>query len=184
MGQKKEFAPGILDPHRFEPIPIVADAQRWKSVIHLHKAFRAGPHFDLRLLEPGTDNLHSWALRKMPKPGEKALAIQQPTHSEEYRTFKGVIPKGYGAGAVDVHSKKSVKVLSSGPDKVTFEMGKELFTLVKTKRGEKDWLLLNRTKEAQAAGTGFPGSPMGANDVIAPLLASLLKGKKLPRKGP
>ncbi len=171
--KRKEFAPGISDPERFEPLPSVKNPQQWKSVIHKHDAFRAGTHFDLRLLEPKTDNLHSWALRKLPKPGEKALAVLQPTHSAEYMTFKGVIPKGYGAGPVGIHSKKSVTVLKSDPKKISFKRGRELYTLVKTKgMGKKDWLLLNRTKTA-AAGAG------ASNDIVAMLFTNLLRGTKL-----
>jgi len=178
---KDLFAPGIYDPKRSEVIPTVTKPERWKSVIHQHKAFKAGPHFDLRLLEPGTDNLHSWALRKLPKPGEKALAVLQPTHSADYIGFKGVIPKGYGAGSVGIHSKKSVKVIKAEPGKISFERGKELFTLVKTKpkgKRDKDWLLINRTKQASAGGGGGIGSSGG---IVALLFTNLLRGTKLSK---
>lgn len=170
--KRKEFAPGISDPERFEPLPSLKKPQQWKSVVHEHLALRAGKHWDLRLLQPGTDNLHSWALRKLPKPGEKALAILQPTHSASYRTFSGVIAKGYGAGRVKVHSKKSVTVLKSDPKKISFKRGLELYTLVKTKgMGKKDWLLLNRTKTAAAGGA--------SNDIVAMLFTKLLRGTRL-----
>ena len=149
---KGEFAPGIKDRSRFEPLPTVTAPASWTSVIHQHDAFKAGRHFDLRLQEPGTDNLHSWALRKLPGPGEKALAILQPTHSAGYAGFQGVIPKGYGAGPVRIQSKGKVRVVKSDPHKITFEMRQQLYTLVKTEGGRgEDWLLINRTKEAQAA---------------------------------
>lgn len=177
---KNFFAPGIPDRNRSEAIPTVTKPERWKSVIHKHRAKKAGPHFDLRLLEPGTDNLHSWALRKLPTPGQKALAVQQPTHSADYIGFKGVIQKGYGAGSVGIHSKTSVKVIKSEPGKISFTRGKELFTLVKTKgKRERDWLLLNRTKTASAGGGVGAGS--GGADVVALLMAGLLKGTKFSK---
>jgi hypothetical protein len=174
---KKEYAPGIPDSTRFEPIPSVTKPSKWDSVIHRHAAFKAGLHFDFRLHEPGTENLHSWALRKLPGPGEKALAIQQPTHSADYKTFEGVIPKGYGAGAVGIESNKKVEILNASPDKITFQMGKDLFTMVKTKGyKERAWLLINRTvpmpKKAGAA---------GADDILPLLFTNLLKGTRLSK---
>lgn len=170
MAEKNEFAPGIYDRNRFEPIPTVTTPEKWKTVTHEHLAFKAGKHFDLRLLEPGTDNLHSWALRKMPKPGEKVLAVQQPTHAAAYLTYKGVIPKGYGAGAVNIHHKGTVEILNASPSKITFQRGGELFTLVKTK-GPKDlsWLLLNRGAAAEKT----------AEDVLAMICSKLLQGSSL-----
>jgi hypothetical protein len=181
MPKRKEFAPGIPDKERFEPIPTVPKTETWDSVIHKHDAFRAGRHFDLRLLEPKSDNLHSWALRRMPKPGEKVLAVHQPTHTADYIDFKGTIPKGYGAGPVNVHKRTKVKVHKASPSRITFQMGPGLYTLVHTKgKGKKDerhWLLINRTKTAQSAS----GVGAGPNDILALAFAKKLKGTDLQR---
>lgn len=168
-----EFAPGISDRNRFEPLPTVAKPQVWKALVHRHDAFVAGSHLDLRLQEPGTDNLHSWALRRLPRPGEKSLAVLQPTHAAEYASFEGVIPKGYGAGAVRIDQKGKAKIVKSEPDKISFEMKGQLFTLVRTGKEDdgKKWLLLNRTKLAM----GAPMGP-GPNDLLGVALAGKLKG--------
>jgi hypothetical protein len=90
---------------------------------------------------------HSWALRKWPGPGEKALAVQQPDHTLEYFKFTGRIPEGYGAGVVKKHRLEDVEVVSSSPDKVTFNAypGKstEEYALVRTVNNK--WLLINKT---------------------------------------
>ena len=176
MGNNQEFAPGIPDKGRFEPIPVVSETEKWKSVVHRHDAFKAGRHLDLRLQEPGTDNLHSWAVRRLPKPGEKVLAVQQPTHAAHYGTFKGVIPSGYGAGSVRIQSKGEAKVHKAGPGKITFQMGPSLYTLVKTKKDERSWLLVNHTKIASVGGTGGV-----VNDVMALAFARMLKGSPFQR---
>lgn len=163
-----EFAPGIPMSKRIYEIPSVTD----KDIKHLtlaiqeHKAKRAGPHWDLRMVDPATGHAHSWALpkRKLPKPGERpVLAIQQPTHTARYAlTFgeKGpqTIGKGYGAGTVEMKHKEPIRVLSSTPSKIKFERNSgtsraEQYYMFKTR--DTSWLLRNLTKEAAAVNTYF-----------------------------
>jgi hypothetical protein len=143
----KEYAPGIPSDREVKPIPEAGKPKVWEFVIQEHKANRAGQHFDLRLGDPKTGHGHSWALRKLPAPGEKVLAKQQPTHSIPYFDFKGEIKKGYGAGKVQTHTRSKAEVLRSTEDKVVFSTynGKDTseYALIKIKGG--DWLLLNRT---------------------------------------
>lgn len=180
-----EFAPGIFDRNRFESLPTIQKPQVWKMLVHRHDAFNAGQHLDLRLMEPGTDNLHSWALRRMPRPGEKVLAVLQPTHSADYASFEGVIPKGYGAGAVHIDQKGKAKVVKSDPAKITFQVKGQLFTLVRTGKEEdgKKWLLLNRTKLAMGGGGGCGGGGIGPgpNDLMALAMTNKLKGTSFQR---
>ena len=70
-------------------------------VRQLHKAERAGTHYDYRIGRPGLGML-SWATRKdYPKPGERPIQLfRQPLHSYHYRKFQGTIPFGYGKGKV------------------------------------------------------------------------------------
>lgn len=169
----KEFAPGIPDRDRFLPLPTVTKPQVWKMLVHEHRAFRAGLHYDLRLEEKGTSNLHSWAMRRLPKPGEKVLAILQPTHQAEYAEFQGVIPKGYGAGVVKIDQKGKALIVKSEPGKITFQSKGQLFTLVRPKEADKNWLLLNRTKLAMGGGGGIGAGP---NDIVALAMTSHLIG--------
>jgi len=96
--------------------------------LHRHQAERAGEHFDLRLGDPSTGRAHSWALRKgLPGPGERRLAVQQPTHTLAYMDFKGPISEGYGKGNVELAQRDKTEVLRSGDNEVRFNVyrGKE-----------------------------------------------------------
>ncbi len=124
-------------------------SELWSFNIQQHKAKRAGLHYDLRLVDPGSGVAHSWAVRNLPKlPGEKVLAVQQPDHTASYSTWEGNIPEGYGAGDVKLFSSDKVEVTKSAPDHLTFNVYKsngdtEHYTLVHT--GGNDWLFFNTT---------------------------------------
>jgi bifunctional non-homologous end joining protein LigD len=131
-----------------------AGSQRF--VVQLHAA--RARHYDFRLELDGV--LKSWAVPKgpSPNPADKRLAVQVEDHPVDYVNFEGSIPAGnYGAGAVIVWDRGRwvplndvEQGLASG--KLLFELrGYKLrgkWTLVKTKRGERDWLLI---KERDAA---------------------------------
>ena len=72
----------------------------------------------------------------MPSPGQKVLAIEQPTHTKEYMGFSGEISEGYGAGQVTSQVMEKVEVLDAKPDKITFNRyqgaGVERFALIRT----------------------------------------------------
>lgn len=109
-------------------------------------------HYDLRLELDGV--LKSWAVPKGPSydQANKRGAFQTEDHPLAYADFEGVIPRGnYGAGEMIVWDR-GVWVPIEDPH-VGFEKGKLLFelrgqklrgrwTLVKTKRSDKDWLLI------------------------------------------
>jgi bifunctional non-homologous end joining protein LigD len=123
-------------------------------VIHLHAASRL--HYDLRLELGGT--LVSWAVPKGPSldPAEKRLAVHVEDHPIEYVDFEDVIPKGnYGAGSMIIWDRGNwvaledpVRGLEDG--KLLFELrGHKLrgvWTLVKIKRAENEWLLIRETR--------------------------------------
>jgi bifunctional non-homologous end joining protein LigD len=121
-----------------------------RFVVQLHAA--RARHYDFRLEHGGV--LVSWAVPKGPSldPADKRLAVHVEDHPVDYIHFEGTIPEGnYGAGAVVVWDRgrfEAVKDFDEGLEtgKLLFDLyGYKLrgrFTLVKTKRGAKDWLLI------------------------------------------
>ena len=132
-------------------------------VVHKHAASRL--HYDLRLEMDGV--LKSWAVPKGPSldPNEKRLAVMVEDHPLDYGDFEGVIPEGeYGGGQVIVWDRGGYAPEEDGhrtferaegeermrrglaEGKISFVLdGEKLkgsWTLVKSKRGEKDWLLI------------------------------------------
>jgi bifunctional non-homologous end joining protein LigD len=119
-------------------------------VVHMHAATRL--HWDLRLEMEGV--LRSWAVPKGPSydTAEKRLAVHVEDHPIEYGDFEGLIPEGnYGAGAVIVWDRG--EWIPIGDPLEGLEKGKLLFelkgyklrgtwTLVKIKKGQKEWLLI------------------------------------------
>jgi len=144
-----EFAPGI--PYkRVKETPRISEPQIWKLRMQRHLADKAGPHFDLRIVDEKSGKAYSWAVRNLPtNPGDKTLAVLQPTHTAAYSTFSGEIPKGtYGAGTVKLFSDDRVEVTKADLDHITFNVYKsngdtERYALIKT--GDDNWLWHNTT---------------------------------------
>jgi bifunctional non-homologous end joining protein LigD len=164
---RKPTTPGHLDAYRAKrsldrtPEPAGAVGSEGDGrlfVVHQHAARRL--HFDLRLEMEGV--LRSWAVPKGPSydTGEKRLAVHVEDHPLEYGDFEGIIPAGnYGAGAVIVWDRG--EWVPIGDPLAGLEQGKLLFelrgyklrgvwTLVKLKKSEKDWLLI-KERDAWAA---------------------------------
>lgn len=143
----QEYAKGIPDRNVRAKLPSFKSPQTWEFVVQKHDAKRAGTHFDLRLGDTKTGQGHSWALRNLPAPGEKTLAVEQPTHTIEYFKFQGSIPSGYGAGDVSTHVLDKAEVIHSEPDKITFylynESTPQKYTLMRMEGTQ--WLLMNHT---------------------------------------
>ncbi len=129
-----------------------------RFVVQQHAARRT--HYDFRLEFDGV--LKSWAVPKgpSPNPADKRLAVHVEDHPVDYVNFEGVIPPDtYGAGAVIVWDRGrwvALNDIAAGFDKgkLLFELkGHKLrgkWTLVKTKRGKNEWLLI---KERDAYAT-------------------------------
>jgi hypothetical protein len=120
---------------------------RLEFIVQHHKAERAGDHYDIRIGKGNT--LYSWAVRRLPKPGQKVAAFEQPTHNSFWGHFEGTIKQGYGKGKVRLHKQTEAIVLDSNKNKLTIMIpGKdkipEQYTLVKPP-GSKSWLLVNHT---------------------------------------
>jgi len=139
-------------------------------------------HWDLRLEIGGA--LASWAVPKGPSldPQEKRLAVRTEDHPLEYADFEGVIPQGsYGAGEMIVWDRG--RWISHTDATEGLEIGKLLFelegyklrglwTLVKTRRGAKEWLLI---KKPDGAATGEDATELSAESVLSGLTVEELR---------
>lgn len=107
--------------------------------LHEHHAEKAGLHYDLRLGGRG-----DWAIRYFPvSPGEKRLAIRQPTHPLDYYGFSGEITDGYGKGKVNLKFRGNGEVTSWSSDKIDFSFDGNRYALIKT-TGENQWLIIKK----------------------------------------
>jgi bifunctional non-homologous end joining protein LigD len=133
-------------------------------VVHKHAARNL--HYDLRLEMDGV--LVSWAVPKgpSPNPADKRLAVHVEDHPLEYGDFEGIIPAGnYGAGGVIVWDRGRWTPIGDPRDglakgKLLFDLeGFKLhgrWTLVKIKKGEKEWLLIKERDAHVAASAELP----------------------------
>ena len=139
-----------------EPPPRVHRSKTPIFVIQKHAASRL--HYDFRLEIDGV--LVSWAVPKGPSynPLDKRLAVHVEDHPFDYRNFEGTIPAGeYGGGSVIVWDHGTWQPLDDDPSdalkrgKLVFALqGKKLqgvWSLVRMKRDEKNWLLVKRADE-------------------------------------
>src|SRR5438132_1507453 len=127
-------------------------------MVHKHAARRL--HYDLRLEMGGV--LASWAVPKGPPvhPRDKRLAVHVEDHPLEYGDYEGVIPEGnYGAGPSIVWDRGLYRLVDGVEPLEAVRRGKldlafsgfkmrGRYALVRTARGERDWLLI---KKADAA---------------------------------
>ena len=125
--------------------------------VQKHAATRL--HYDFRLEHNGV--LLSWAVPKGPSydPKEKRYAVHVEDHPLEYAGFEGIIPEdNYGAGEVILWDKGTFVPLEDFDDgmkkgKLLFELSgfklRGIWTLVRTKKSQKDWLLIKH-KDAHA----------------------------------
>jgi bifunctional non-homologous end joining protein LigD len=154
-------------------------------VVHKHAARRL--HFDLRLEMEGV--LRSWAVPKGPSfdPADKRLAVLVEDHPLEYGDFEGLIPEGnYGAGAVIVWDRgrwepREDPLEGMAKGKLLFELHglklRGLWTLVKLKKGENDWLLI---KERDGHASTSDAVPPPEESVLSGLSVEDLKAGRNP----
>ncbi|MGH8504301.1 MAG: DNA ligase D [Gammaproteobacteria bacterium] len=156
-------------------------------VVQQHAARRL--HYDFRLELGGV--LLSWAVPKgpSPNPADKRLAVQVEDHPLEYAAFEGLIPEGnYGAGGVIVWDRGAW--LPIGDPAEGLEKGKLLFelrgyklrgrwTLVKTRKSPKDWLLIKETDGYVVEGGTAALAP---DSILSGLTASEIKARYDPAK--
>jgi len=154
-------------------------------VVHKHAARRL--HYDLRLEMEGV--LRSWAVPKGPSydTADKRLAVMVEDHPLEYGDFEGLIPEGnYGAGAVIVWDRgrwvpegDPLEGLAQG--KLVFELHglklRGLWTLVKLKKGQNEWLFI-KERDGYAASAG--ALPPPEESVLSGLTVEDLKAGRTP----
>jgi bifunctional non-homologous end joining protein LigD len=155
-------------------------------VVHKHAARHL--HFDLRLQMDGV--LRSWAVPKGPSydSADKRLAVLVEDHPLEYGDFEGLIPEGnYGAGAVIVWDRGrwvpvEDPVAGMAKGKLLFELRghklRGLWTLVKLKRADKEWLFIKERDEYTSA---TPAPP--EESVLSGLTVEDLKAGRTPADG-
>ena len=158
-----------------EPPPgVVVGTGPLVFVVQKHRARRL--HYDFRLELDGV--LKSWAVPKGPSldPDEKRLAAMVEDHPIDYGSFEGVIPQGeYGAGEVIVWDRGTYSPDEGGEflfdrrgeaesrirdglkrGKLSFFLrGDKLrgsWTLVRTRRSDRDWLLIKHRDELARSG--------------------------------
>jgi bifunctional non-homologous end joining protein LigD len=133
--------------------------------------------------------LRSWAVPKGPSrdPADKRLAVFVEDHPLEYGDFEGIIPEGnYGAGAVIVWDRGEWVPLEDphaglAKGKLLFNLKgyklKGRWTLVKIKKGEKEWLLIKERDRwlRTEGGTEFP-----EESVLSGLTVDDLKAGRTP----
>jgi len=158
-----EFAPGIPESRTIHPLPPVprGQPQQWELATQLHHAEKAGPHTDLRLVDP-EGKAHSWVLPEagLPKPGEKFYLPQTATHTKDYAARKGEfeLPEGYGKGKVVGSGLRPIDVHYSEPGKLRFSLlegrNPQDYALINTPKG---WLIHNFSPTAEAGVRGSKG---------------------------
>ena len=135
-----------------EPFGRTPGGSSLQFVIQKHAATRL--HFDLRLEHEGI--LLSWAVPAgiSLDPSVKRFAAHTEDHPLDYSSFEGVIPSDqYGGGPMivwDTGSVTFIEDIAHGVEhgKLLFDLhGYKIhgrFTLVKTTKGPKDWLLIKK----------------------------------------
>lgn len=155
--KRKLFAPGVPDKSDFgDPVSELMEGDTVNYVLqhHTSEKRKETPHYDLRIGARGrTKGLYSWAvpMAELPGPGEKKLVIQTPIHSHDYGHFSGQLGRGRARGEVKIVDTSSAVIDKITPNVINFSLqNSELptkYSLVRlnTNRGQRDWLLFNRT---------------------------------------
>ncbi len=170
-------------------------------VVQKHAA--RATHYDFRLEWGGT--LLSWAVPHgiSRDPDVKRLAVHVEDHPVDYADFEGLIPPGnYGAGAVIVWDR-GLWIPFDDPDqfgetgKLHFELRgyklRGIFTLIKTKRGDNQWILFKKRDGHEVPGdepalaetsvlSGLTVEQLAAGETRAGQVEAALRRAKAPRR--
>jgi len=107
-----------------------------RFVVQLHKAERAGTHYDLRLEAYDNDAqkcvLVSWATRKLNKlisnEAKRINVYRTENHDLEWLSFAGEIPEGYGKGVVRIFDKGTYSVYEEKKDVLVVDFFGKILT--------------------------------------------------------
>lgn len=121
-------------------------------VVQKHAASRL--HWDLRLELDGV--LKSWAVARGPSldPAERRLAVEVEDHPVDYAAFEGVIPSGYGKGAVIVWDRGTWTPAGSGDPAADLAAGHLKFE-VAAERMTGRWALVRMKPRPKERGTNW-----------------------------
>ncbi len=183
-------AVGIPDRTRYRnPLQVLRPGELADFIIQLHKARRAGKHYDIRIGSPEI-GLLSWASKK-PIPTEeeqsiKRLLIEQPTHAYNYKDFEGEIESGYGAGTVEKLVDTKILITDIGKNYIKFttaeERNPQRFILIQTTARPRKWLLMNVTPLDYPEGYEKPRFKVIDPEEVEEYIAKMRDGDTLQEK--
>ncbi len=141
------FAEGIPSQNKSRIRRVTDVEHNWQFAIAEHKAAKAGLHYDFHLYDPVKNVCYSWAIRHLPQPNNKSLAVRTYDHDKSALTFSGKILDGYGKGTKTIIYSGSASVEYADNNKINVACHAGVvtleFSLINTGRGK--WLILNRT---------------------------------------
>lgn len=127
--------------------------EKSRFTVQLHKAEKAGEHFDLRVEYKGV--MVSWATRKLDQitngSKDKIVLYRTEDHDLKWHKWKGKIESGYGKGKVELWDSGYVDIIEWDINKkiilnfngkkiknkyaiIPYQKEKDSFLMVKTKR--------------------------------------------------
>jgi bifunctional non-homologous end joining protein LigD len=153
----------------------------------MHDATRL--HWDLRLEMDGV--LKSWAVTRGPSldPAERRLAVEVEDHPVDYAGFEGLIPEGYGKGAVIIWDRGTWSPV--GEDPAADLSGGHLKFDVQAKRMTGRWALVRKKPRANERTISWllikdrdeHARPGSADALVAENTTSVTSGKMLEQIG-
>lgn len=126
-----------------------------KFVLHKHNADRAGIHYDLRIKNPETNLVWSWALPKSEIPTDNKVYLAILTHDNSKPSilnFSGTIEKdNYGSGTIEIEDSGECIINKWLPNMISFTVKKSKkligsYHLIMTQQPNQ-WLFIKSKKE-------------------------------------
>ncbi|MBC8490796.1 MAG: hypothetical protein H8D45_32680 [Bacteroidetes bacterium] len=132
-----------------EELPNIEKPTLVEFAVDLHKAERAGRHYDIRFQSPADkEKVYSFATKdRFPMPGESITVFMQPMHDMDALDFSGDIKSGYGKGKINKARREIGEVLESSEKKLKLNLypGRSTEELNFIKIDEGVYKLINST---------------------------------------